>query len=80
MASGPGLAVTPSVHLDDWIAEAVARHEGELASSPAARKRRAKRIAWVGGEAEIVLTFGRDLARLGWIEGRNVHSDYRAER
>jgi len=38
-----------------------------------------RRIAWVGVWAEAGLTFGRELARLGWIEGRNVRVDYLVE-
>jgi putative ABC transport system substrate-binding protein len=38
-----------------------------------------KRVAWVGTMAEDAVTFGREITRLGWIEGRNVHVDYRVE-
>jgi putative tryptophan/tyrosine transport system substrate-binding protein len=38
-----------------------------------------KRIVWMGTAAEDKVTFGRELARLGWIEGRDVFVDYRIE-
>jgi putative tryptophan/tyrosine transport system substrate-binding protein len=38
-----------------------------------------KRIVWMGTLAEDAVTFGRELARLGWIEGRDVSVDYRIE-
>jgi putative tryptophan/tyrosine transport system substrate-binding protein len=38
-----------------------------------------KRVAWVGDTPEDAAIFGRELARLGWVEGRNVSVDYRLE-
>jgi putative tryptophan/tyrosine transport system substrate-binding protein len=38
-----------------------------------------KRIVWMGTTAEDIVTFGRELARLGWIEGRDIFVDYRIE-
>jgi len=38
-----------------------------------------KRIAWVGTMAEDAVTFGQELARLGWVEGSDVRVDYRVE-
>jgi putative ABC transport system substrate-binding protein len=56
---------------------------GSAAAWPAAVRAQsrdpAKRIVWMGTLTEDMVTFGRELARLGWIEGRNVYVDYRIE-
>jgi putative ABC transport system substrate-binding protein len=65
--------------------EFIAGLGGAAASSVTPRISRAqqrnalKRVAFIGGLGEDAVIFGQELARLGWVDGRNLRVDYRLD-